>query len=341
MSCACKQICGSISNTGCYGNGVYSAEAPDYASVANNVSRHKSFDLSDVAIDGIGSNGYYRQFHQTRIFVRDFDGMLSHGQPQGKDTFLLTANLPQQVQYGIGSRWEAPLGSFSNSIWNGIIQLLGGKVAGALGGNSENFASGINRVTSVKIWGGTDPFKISLNIPVLDDSYYCGCRDQYAITNFSECLEFLGSLCLPRESTEYGFYIPPPSPLQAQIDIGGYSTQLNSRYGRITVLIGGMLMLDNCILESFNVTYPNTKVLIKKFVNSSNSKLVPLLANINMTFSSIEALDANTYSKILWLQEQKDVGKFSMDFNKIVDNIKGYIPGMNSSKNPSEVSNNN
>lgn len=348
MPTMCKQSCCSLSNTGCYGSGVYSAEAPSYASVAN-TSRHKSFDLSDVAIDGVGSNGYFRQFHQTRIFVRDFKGMLSHGQELGEGTCLLTANLPDQVQYSFGSQWSAPLGNYGSSTWNGIIQLMGGVVAGAFGGDPNNFKSGINRVTSVKIWGKSDPFSITLNIPVLDDSYYCGCRDRYAITNFSECLEFLGALSLPSESTDYGFYIPPPSPLNAQVKIAGKTFDLNSIIGRITVIVGGMLMLDNCVLEKVSVTYPNTKALIKKQVSGGNSKLVPLLANVSMTFSSIEALTSKTYSKILWLQAQNDIGKFGTDFDSAAKSlVDGVKAGVNASinyltrgtKKPLELSNN-
>lgn len=321
MACVCKQSCNSAANTGCYGGGVYSAEAPSYATVANDSTRHKSFDLSDVAIDGVGSNGYFRQFHQTRIFVRDFNGMLSHGQELGAGTYLLTANLPDQVQYQFGSQWSAPLGSYGSSTWNGIIQLLGAPVADTFGGDPNNFRSGVNRVTSVKIWGKSDPFSITLNIPVLDDSYYCGCRDRYAVTNFSECLEFLGALSLPSESTNYGYYIPPPSPLNASVEIGHYNFELNSVPGRITVIVGGMLMLDNCVLEKVNVTYPNTKALIKKQVSGGNSKLVPLIANVSMTFSSIEALTSKTYSKILWLQAQDNVGKFGADFNTTAKSV--------------------
>ena len=166
--CACpcqyKQPTCSASGGGCYGSGAYQSNfGASYSSVANS-SKHKSFDLSDVAINGSGTEGSYRQFHQTRIYIQNFKNMISHGSNAGEGTYLITANLPEQVQYGIGSKWEAPLGSFNNATWNGIMQMVSNSGFWEKWGlNGENFASGINRVTTVKIWGGTDPFRISIS----------------------------------------------------------------------------------------------------------------------------------------------------------------------------------
>ncbi|MBR2239987.1 MAG: hypothetical protein IKO49_02020 [Bacilli bacterium] len=318
MGCCGKQSVCSLSSEGCYGGGVYTGDTLNYASVAN-TSHHKSFDLSDVAINGAGKDGNFRQFHQTRIFVNKFSGMLNHGEEQGDGTYLITANLPDQVQYGIGSQWEAPLSGFgSPGIWNAILQMASG--SGLLGKYSQDLSSGINRLTSVKVWSGTNPFKLTITIPVLDDSYYCGCTDRYKTTNLTECLEFLGSLCLPKTSGKYGFYVPPPSPLQYTFTWGeGKSVNFNPTQGYITLQLGGMFMLDNCILEQVNVTYPNTKALIRKYANSGSSRLVPLLANVTLTFSTIEALTSKTYSKMLWLLNQKNMGNFSTDASGIFE----------------------
>lgn len=323
-SCPCqyKQNTCSASGSGCYGSGAYETDiGTSYSSVAN-TSKHKSFDLSDTAINGLGTDGSYRQFHQTRIYIQNFKNMISHGSDAGEGTYLITGNLPEQVQYGISSRWEAPLSGFNSATWNGIMQLVSNSgLWEKMGANGENFSSGINRVTTVKIWGGTDPFRISINIPVVDDNQYCNCFSSNTVTNLTECLEFLGSLCLPKRSGEYGFYVPPPSPLEFKLKwSGGKTINFNPTQGRITLQLGGIFMLDNCVLESVTVSYPNTKALIRKN-DGGSTRLVPLLANVGMTFSSIEALTSETYSKMLWVKEQSSVGKFSADVSGVVDGL--------------------
>lgn len=276
---------------------------------------HKSFDFSNIGI-ATGentSNKHLRQFHQTRIYINDFDGMIHHNDRKGSTeaTYLISANLPESIDYKIGSKWEAPLSAFGDAKFNALMQTIGNSV-------DNNLPSGINRATTMKIWGGTEPLSLSLKIPVIDDGYTYKSDATGVNTNLVEALEFLGSLCLPKLDSLYGFYTPPPSPLDIVIKYGEKSHQsLNFRpkHGRIMVQIGGILLIDNCIIKGVHVDYSNTKALIRHQYatgitpgQTGSTYLTPLLATVTIDITTIEALTAETYSHMLWLKHQKDQG---------------------------------
>lgn len=276
---------------------------------------HKSFDFSNVSISASEdtSNKHLRQFHQTRIYINDFDGMLHHNERRGsaENTYLISANLPESFSYKIGSKWEAPLSAFGDAKFNAIMQTVGN-------GISNNLPSGINRATTMKIWGGTDPLSLSLQIPVIDDGYTYSSDATGVNTNLVEALEFLGSLCLPSLDSLYGFYTPPPSPLDVIIKYGKAETQsinLRPKHGRIMVQLGGILLIDNCLIEGIEVSYPNTKALIRHQYASGitpgqtgSTYLTPLLAMVTINITTIEAITADTYSHMLWLKQQRSQG---------------------------------
>ena len=99
------------------------------------------------------------------------------------------------------------------------------------------------------------------------------------------------------------------------------------------VQLGGILLVDNCIIKEINVTYPKTKALIKheyasKLVGTGgNDYLAPLLAKIDITISTIEALTSNAYTRMLWLKEQPDQGKIRGDVSAVGDLVMGAITG--------------
>ena len=84
---------------------------------------------------------------------------------------------------------------------------------------------------------------------------------------------------------------------------------------RIMVQIGGILFIDNCIIKSVNVSYPNTKSLMLR----DDGTLSPVLAEVTIHITTIEALTSDTYTKMLWLNQQSDQGKGSLDLNAIYD----------------------
>lgn len=290
----------------------------------------KSFDFSNIAIFGGDENNRtndadYRRFHQMTMYVQ-VPAVYSHDERRelGGETLIITSNLPETMSYSIKSNWKAPLSNFGNATTNLIMQMAGNKLSSDLG-------SGITRATTMRIWDGTEPLSLDLSIPVIDDGKTA------SGTNLVEALEILGSLVLPTTGG-LGFYNPPPSPLRASIK---YATHLDeegnpvasdkpwnfstNNPSRIMVQLGGILLVDYCVIESFSVEYPSTKTMIRHdytgikgvdFGKTGQTYLHPLLANVKIKISTIEAVTANTYSKMLWAKGQPNMGAGTFDVSQ-------------------------
>lgn len=298
-------------------------------------STFKALDFSDVAIygkgdkKGIASNDAekFRHFHQMRIFV-ERGQTIKHGETTGEQT-VIVCNLPEQIQYALNSKWGSPIKFGDDGMFNLLMQ-VGSETIGL------DAPSGTLRASTLRIWQNTEPLSLNLQIPVIDDG------KDISGTNLVEALEILGSLVLPRRNETF-FYTPPPSPLSVDIK---YSTldprkpsearnlKLNTRnYARILVQLGGVLLIDNCIIESLSVQYPNTKAQIlhdystiknpPNFGSTTTSQyLHPLLAIVNLKISTVEALTANTYSKMLWAKPQEGEGSYSADMSSLTQGIR-------------------
>lgn len=305
-----------------------------YSAVQNDVHTHKSLDFSNLGMphwEGTNENSkqkYLRQFHQMRIFVKDFTknkgvgnanyGMFRHGKVMQENTYLISSNLPESINYRLGSKWSQPLSDFNKLSPNAMMQVVGNQFSG-------NFSSGSNRAATLKVWESSEPLQLVLRIPVIDDGSWkgtsstTGVKPAGANTNFVEALEFLGSLCLPNYlNNKFGFYTPPPSPLNLKIQYGKESSSvlaLKATYARIILQLGGVLLVDNCIIDGIQVEYPNTKTMIRHNYpdeirpgTGGNDYLTPLLAYVTITISTVEALTIDTYSRMLWLKTQSEQG---------------------------------
>ena len=303
--------------------------------------RHKAFDFSDIGLEGGSQNEgrinpyNFRKFHQTSIYVYNPNvEKFGEGFENAYSTAMITSNLPESFSYSLNSQWENPL-NFGSGLFNLGAQLFAN--------TSENtkIPSGVSRATSFKIWKGTEPMKVVIDIPVIDDNY------NLSKTNLNEALEVLGSLVLPRyRDSSWGFYDPPPSPLQLRYTFENNPTEddwkniNNSQNARIIVQLGGILLLDHCVIERVDVTYPNTKAQIrhtyrtvnKKDINYGNTNkdfLQPLLANVKITVSTIEALTYDNYYKMIWGKDQSS-GTLQLDLAWL-KNIKkaayGFMAG--------------
>lgn len=298
---------------------------------------HKSLDFSNVGMPTSGGgNQRLRQFHQTRLYIKEYGGMMQHGKVNpnnAKQTYLISANLPENFSYTIGSKWAQPLAAFSNANVNMLMQMGGHNILNMAGNSSIAQSLGINgnwgdsvqsmnnRVASFYAWEGSDPLKLSLQIPVIDDGHPNGTNSSTGLhTNFVEALEFLGSLCLPKSGAgELGFYQPPPSPYEGDFEIFNTNLKLSANKAHIMLQLGGILLVDNIIIEKISVTYPNTKTMIRHwykgdinpgYSNQGDSTyLTPLLAVLTINLTTAEALTAQTYSNMLWLKQQGDQGK--------------------------------
>lgn len=307
---------------------------------------HKSFDFSDVGLyGGSSSEGKYnpydfRKFHQTNIFISNPNvGKFSKGEgfEHAYSKAVITSNLPETFSYSLNSQWENPL-NFGSGLFN-----LGAQIFANAGKNGEKVPSGVSRATSFKIWKGTEPMKVVIDIPVIDDN------GDSSKTNLVEALEVISSLVLPRYSSDsWGFYNPPPSPLQLKYTFDkaqdGWKTLNNSQQARIMVQLGGILLLDHCVIEKVDVTYPNTKAQIRhtyrdvgKGLDYGNTKqdfLHPLLANVKIVVSTIEALTYDTYYKMIWGKEQSS-GELQLDLSFLKNLRKaayGFMAGDDLSK---------
>jgi len=327
-----------------------SASARDsvFATIEQSVNRahlHKSFDFSNVALfatngDSAGDamtktgfnpkdNSSFRRFHQMTLYIQvPVTNSHANAVSTGYQTIIITSNLPESIQYDVGSEWGAPL-NFGDATTNLLMQMVGSKIG---------LNSGVSRVTTMRIWTGSKPLSLNLKVPVIDD----GGSDTR--TNLVEALEVLGSLALPRAGGA-GFYTPPPSPLRASLSYatgisqdgkpegkGSINFAAGGSYGRIMLQLGGILLVDNCIIEGFSVNYPNTKAMIRhdyaavgeNFGTTGGYYLHPLLAEVTLKISTIEAMTADFYSKMLWARDQKGAGAASVDLST---GLMGYITG--------------
>ena len=295
------------------------------ASTSSNPTNHKSFDFSNINVDS-GRYGHLKQYHQTRIYVQDFNGITTNGQKLGADnTYIISGNLPDSFQYRIGSEWGSPLSDIFKGVGNLALQ-LGSAAAMKAGGNwakiGSNFRSGINRAANFLIWSGAKPLGIQLRIPVIDDDSY-HCSEPRVRTNLKEALEFLGCLSLPTLdlNSALGFYTPAPSPLNIDLTYKKRTFNFAPNKARIMVQIGGMLFIDNCIIKGVSVNYPNTKNLMMR----SDGSLTPVLAEVTIDITTIETLTSGTYTKMLWMNQQADQGRGEFNVDKVLEAGKKVI----------------
>ncbi len=302
----------------------------------NRASIHKSLDFSNVGVFGggadarsistSGSEAEFRHFHQMRLFIEEAN-MRKHGDTVNETT-IITANLPERIQYSLNSKWSAPL-SFFDATTNLLFQMVGPALT------DTKVRSGVPRVSGFKIWTGTDPLTLDLTIPVIDDG------GNSTATNLVEALEVLGSLCLPAyDPGSWGFYEPPPSPLDLTINytrpaegqgLAGQwkddSISLKTNYSRIMLQLGGILLVDKCVIENMTVTYPNTKAQImhdytvkpEYFGRTGVKYLHPLLAEVHLRISTIEAMTSDVYSRMLWAKPQESQGKGVADMKGVTN----------------------
>lgn len=283
-------------------------------------SEFKALDFSDVSIYGTESGSdknkedeKFRHFHQMRLFIKA--GNYIRHRSLKTNQIMIASNLPEKIAYSLNSKWEAPL-DFGDATSNLLIQMGAQALPDAV-----SIPSGSLRISSLKIWTKTEPLSLELTIPVLDDSH------SKSGTNLVEALEILGSLCLPRYGTDTGgFFIPPPSPSSYSIKYTKFWKEKNepaqfdfnnSNYARIVLQLGGILLIDHCVIESVSVNYPNTKAQImhdysiagETFGSETKHKyLHPLLAEVKLKISTVEGLTADAYSRMLWARDQTGYG---------------------------------
>lgn len=314
----------NLTNTPITSNGLENANTryAMWASNYKNATLHKSLDFSNVGLYADRNGDVdFRKFHQMTLYIAfESGGAISHGATH--KTFMITSNLPEKLSYSLSSEWAQPL-NFGNATTN-LLMEMGTSMTGSR-------HSGVSRATTLKVWNGTKPLSLALTIPVIDDIDNGGVSENGINTNLVEALEILGSLVLPRRYNS-SFYTSPPSPLgftinyakgfddkTKKLDTSGTYKISSNQYCRIMLQLGGILLVDKCIIEGVDVTYPNTKTMIKHtyqnefFGKTGNSYLHPLLAEVTLRISTVEAVTAENYSKMLWARSQNNMGHGTVD----------------------------
>ena len=203
-----------------------------------------------------------KQFHALTFYFRD-----SNKPTNGA---IITSMLPETFTYSIGGNYTSPISLSGGELSNTIANLL------TEGSKSLAFSAD----TSV-IWQSPKRMEIVFKIPVFDDSGTGTHR------NYQEAIELFSEAILP-EVGEDGLYNSIPGPnlfrVLAHRATEGSKTkaaatfsEMASRtkgqaikhlYGRagiwdrICVQIGGMLLLDWCVIKDLKVTFPNTKAQV-------------------------------------------------------------------------------
>ena len=210
----------------------------------------------------------------------------------------------------------------------------------------------INRLHTLLIWNKTDPLSMQLTIPVLDDSYD---GNNGISSNLAEALEILGALCLPSytPNNSLGFYTPPPTPyhltvkyavqdktqnsdktIKGSTNFGKSNTEksnpdnenaylFGANHARIMIQLGGMLLIDNCVITQMDVKYKNTKSQIRHSYTAKQnngkrfSYLTPQLAEVTLSITTLEALTTQTYSKMLWCRRQQTSAAGNVDASAV------------------------
>lgn len=226
---------------------------------------------------------------------------MSHGvrQTNRTKTYVISANLPEQISYNIGSIWQQSIDTSFNNTMNNVLQATTSLASEHLEWFRSLAISGqsaVSRINTIHVWTGTKPFKLQLRIPIIDDS------TADPRSNLNECLEILGSLSLPKEDTNLSYYVAPP-PSDA---LGSQLLSGKNNVSKIAVQLGGILFIDDCIIEDFSVNYSNTKTMIKHSYSAAQNNgtartyLSPLFAELSITIGTFSGLDSDRYSKMLW-----------------------------------------
>lgn len=269
----------------------------------------------------------YKQYHCATFVFRNVSDA-SQKQDEGA---ILTMALPNKVKYSFGGRWQNQFSSLNS----GAESMIGG-LAGAISSGAFNGSFDIATATT---WVGTQELSMILSFPVFDDV-----ADGSGV-NLQEALALLAEASLP-DSTSEGMYTKLPGPTvwqsishkdqegktltgkklvdatqKALSDMGefaqnkisnvlpGFGKDLESNpWQRITLQLGGILLIDWCIIKKVSVEFPNTKhQVLHSWENVQSDQrqrhLQPLLANVEIEISTVQGLTVSKFLNMLQLSE--------------------------------------
>jgi hypothetical protein len=271
-------------------------------------------------------NSQLKQYH-CATFV--FRGITSSDVCKQNEGAILTMALPNKVKYSFGGRWQNQFASLSG----GSEALVGG-LAQSLTNGSFNGAFDISTASA---WVGAQELSMILSFPVFDDV------ETNSGINYQEALALLAEATLPSVSSLTGAYTKLPGPTvfnqlttnnqggeankiakaakeAVQTIDGWFGNALSGAFEwiaegadlqpnpwqRITLQLGGVLLLDWCIIKRVSVEFPNTKhQVLHSWPEGSvrHQHLQPLLANIEVEIATAQGLTVDKFKDMLQLSE--------------------------------------
>lgn len=235
---------------------------------------------------------------------------------------IVASMLPESFTYSIGGKYGNPINFGKTDLVSAFFQEM------SKGNLSLQFG-----VNTAQVWNSTQPMDIVFRIPVFDDS---GTKTH---VNYQEAIDLLSEAILPSIG-EDGQYESTPGPsiitalewnathgkhtrasslmssLQSkgadkiQANLGGEQ----KHWDRISVQVGGMLLLDWCIIKNLKVTFPNTKAMVLHNYRTNDgasmhkdynyyAHLQPLQAELEVTVSTVMGITRMTFKDMLYLTE--------------------------------------
>ena len=340
------QVWASPGDPDAFNNGVGQdsrLSGPQYLStIKTKNNRRYCLDLSGK----YNKDSQLKQFHCATFVFRGAGEENANKQNEGA---ILTMALPNKIKYSFGGKWQSQFSGLGGSGESFI-----GGMAAALSGGAFN---GTFDISTASAWVGGQELSMILSFPVFDDV-----GDGSGV-NYQEALALLGEATLP-SINEYGAYhmLPGPTIWQTMEKGGNIAAQKVSDYirgswmdtafeyvknaaglkvnpwQRITLQLGGLLLIDWCIIKRVSVEFPNTKhQVLHSWENIQDDPrkmhLQPLLANIEVEISTVQNLTVDNFKNMLQLsegdkakdwtkqQQQKATSERNEAANKIVNSL--------------------
>lgn len=242
---------------------------------------------------------------------------------------IITSMLPESLVYSIGGNYSNP------------IKLVGSEFVQTVANQFTNGnVSTTFNIDTALAWQSPKRMELVFRIPVFDDSA-TGTN-----INYQEAIDLFGEAILPEVSAN-GTYESVPGPnlfttltyrarngkhTRASEFINNAKNLLSDKikwavggeetlWDRISVQVGGLLLLDWCIIKDLKVTFPNTKAMVLHNYTGMHTDQVddngnetykihlqPLQAELEVTVATVMGITRATFKDMLYQTESTNSG---------------------------------
>jgi len=190
------------------------------------------------------------------------------GKEMNKSTYLLQ----NEIQLNVASQWSSFI-PFGELLKTGIASNVGLFTTG------HTFQTAI---TSRRVWIGTDPVAIRLDLVLLSD------EDTNA--DVVDKVRFIQGLALPSEPAGAGSWLVPPGPSPFKLNPNDSTNFMGKFEGEnINIAVGNFLLFRNVIVQSVEAKFEN---------RMSSSTRKPTAAKISVIFETYQILTKEELARI-------------------------------------------